>query len=234
MRGTVIVLLLLVTGAASAMARPAKQNPLRPAPQSGHCAVGVVSHIGDKLTVEKGDLVEEQKVSEVPIDSWHLDDLVVDRVRGVLGKRATVQWIPYRKEALATRRLFLRRVPDYAATMRILAADTRCARYILVTEGRRQVRDGAYPGDIAMGKGLGLLLHASIEASVFDGETFKLLDSRVTSALEQSSPPELLQNESSWPDPPNSAAQSAKLREAARKLIAQCLDKILPQLLPTL
>ncbi len=117
MRRTVIALLLLVSGAAAtAVAQPAKQNP----PAQGHCAVGVQSRLGEEFEVGN---------KKVSVESWHIDDLVVDRVRAALGKRAVVQRIPYRKEAV----VWWQRFVDNANSFRRMAAGTRCARYIVVS-----------------------------------------------------------------------------------------------------
>jgi hypothetical protein len=240
MRRTVIALLLLLSGAAaSAVGEPANQNWSAQALQRGRCAVGVVSHLGEKFRVEKG-ILSERKISEVSVEPWHLDDLVVGRIRSAVGNRAAVQRIPYRKEAWVKRTVLLRQYPDYAATMRALAAGTRCARYVLVIPGRRSLGpDSGTLDGLAIGKGLGLELYAVIEVAVFDGETFKF-NSRVTYNTKQSFPgifgtahPERLLNESFWPDPPNTAAQNTKLREATRELVARDLDEILPGLLLT-
>jgi hypothetical protein len=39
------------------------------------------------------------KVSEVPVESWHIDDFVDDKIRDALGNRAPVQRIPNRNAA---------------------------------------------------------------------------------------------------------------------------------------
>jgi hypothetical protein len=244
MRRTVIALLLM-SGTVAAVAQPAKQNPSAQAPPKGHCDVGVVSRLREEFKVREAGFPEKT----VTVGSWHLDDLVVDKVRGALGKRAEVQRIPYRKEAFAWFEpqygrheppLFrLLRFRGYASefrdAIRTLAPGARCARYVLVTKA--QDYDGV-PMDIGIGKGpLGLVLSASMRVWVFDGETFKVLsnlmddhESRTSYVGISGSHPKL--DETFWPGPPNSAAQNAKLREATRELIAKCLDRTLPKPLP--
>ena len=253
MRQTVIALMLFVSGAA-AVAQPAKQNPSAP-PQKGHCDVGVVSNLGEKFRVEKAGF-PEPNVTEVSVESWHLDDFVVAKIRGALGNRAAVQRIPYRKEALAAIEALdnnhVRSAPlfrwfrysddvaKFRDAIRTLASGTRCARYVLVTKAIVDDGDHSYREGIRIFKGL--LDHGMVEAviavRVFDGEG-KVLSTRRADYSKQSFPgifgtahPERLLDESSWPDPPNSAAQNAKLREAARELIARCLDAALPKPLP--
>ena len=127
MRLTVIALLLVVSGTATAVA-PAKQNRPAQASQSGHCDVGVVSHLGEKFGVKQGDRLEELTGGDVSVEPWHLDDLVTDAIRGAAGNRAQVRRIPYRKDALATRPFLspvvYAAIQNSSATMRKLAAGT--------------------------------------------------------------------------------------------------------------
>jgi hypothetical protein len=74
MRRTVTALLLLLSGAAAAIAQPAptKQKPpkqavAKQAPQNSHCAVGVVSGLGEKFIVKRiGFTVLGNEENEVP------------------------------------------------------------------------------------------------------------------------------------------------------------------------
>src|SRR5262245_36965880 len=101
MRRNMIALLLVLGGAAVAMAQSppvrqnqpkpaaAKQAAAKPAPQSGRCDVGVISHLGEKFHVRQvGYTVFGNESSEVSVDPWRIDDLVVARIAGALGKRA--------------------------------------------------------------------------------------------------------------------------------------------------
>jgi hypothetical protein len=152
MRRTIIALLLFVSGAATGVAQPAKQNPPAQAPQKGHCDVGVVSRLGEKFRVSIA-----YKVSEyVPVESWHIDDLVVDRIRAALGKRAVVQRIPYRKELVVMRPLFFGRAMDGPASFRRMATGTRCARYVFVSPGKE---DDVNYADLV---GLGIIINSTV------------------------------------------------------------------------
>ena len=57
MRRTIIALLLILSGAAAAVAQPAPTKPkpaaAKQAPQSGRCDIGVVSHLGEKFHVRQ-------------------------------------------------------------------------------------------------------------------------------------------------------------------------------------
>src|SRR5258707_818697 len=142
MRRTVTALLLLVSGLASALAQPAPTRQNQPKTvvakqvpqQDGNC-VGVVSNLGEKFTVRKiGYGVFGSELNEVPVDSWHIDDLAVAKISAALGKRTAVRRIPYHKEAFVSRRtLFRDAEAEIREGVRTLAAGTRCARYLFVT-----------------------------------------------------------------------------------------------------
>ncbi|HKD25360.1 MAG TPA: hypothetical protein VKC66_05520 [Xanthobacteraceae bacterium] len=116
MRWTIIALLLFLNGVGAALAQPAptkqslpktvavKQAVAKQAPpQNGNC-VGVVSNLGEKLAVRKiayGYVGNE--INEVPVDSGHIDDLVVAKISTALNKRTVVRRIAYHKEAFASR-----------------------------------------------------------------------------------------------------------------------------------
>lgn len=165
MRQTVIALLLMGSAVATAVAQTAKQNP----PAQGHCAIGVQSRLGDEFTVGN---------KNVSVESWHIDDLVVDRVRAALGKRAAVLRIRYRKEAFPSfegSRLF-HSAPSLPDAIRTLAIGTRCARYVLVTEDRFDWGNSMYLVGVGIVKGAlgGFKINAVIRVRVFDGETCQL------------------------------------------------------------
>jgi hypothetical protein len=211
--------------------------------QNGPCAVGVVSQLGEKFTVRKiGVTVFGNEDNEVPVASWHIDDLVVAKISGTLGKRATVRRIPYRKEAFAsleTMKLFHDTEAEAGQGVRTLAAGTRCARYLLVTRAYRNV--GSSNQSIG---GIGLLYdgvgpfsrvnaYALFSLRLYDGETFTLLKQATAPSggfLEGIRGPHRLVDKSLWPESPNNTAQDAKLREAIRDLVAQGMDATLPEL----
>jgi hypothetical protein len=111
MRRTIIALLLLLNGAPAGMAQPApakqdlpKQVAAKQAPPQNSNCMGVVSQLGEKFTVRKiGYAVFGNEINEVPVDSWHIDDLVVAKISAALGKRTVVRRIPYHKEAFVPR-----------------------------------------------------------------------------------------------------------------------------------
>src|SRR5260370_2408163 len=258
MRRTVIALLLLLSGVASALAQPApiKQNlpktaAAKPAvakqapPQNGNC-VGVVSNLGEKFTVRKiGYTVFGNEENEVPVESWRIDDLVGAKISGLLGKRAAVRRIPYQKEAFAsieTPKLFRNPDADLGEILRTITVGTRCARYVVVTPSfvyygtTNQTLGGvgivSSKAPFFTGDLYNLYMFALLR--VYDGETFAVLTRKFASLGE----PNLLAtikgphrevDKSFWPNSPD-IAQNAKLREAIRELVGQTLDATLPEL----
>src|SRR5437899_2184909 len=101
-----------VTKKAAPKAKAAAKPPV--AAQTGPCRLGVISAIGDRFAVQKfGVTVFETEESEVPVEGWGLDDLVVARLRAATGADPTVRRVAYSKGAFE---LF------YHPTARILSA----------------------------------------------------------------------------------------------------------------
>ncbi len=116
------VLVLLFGTAGEAQTPPATSVPTTPAPaknvakkpatkaksgakqpaavEAGPCKLGVISALGDRFSVYRfGLTIFETEDSEVPIESWGLDDLAVARVRAATGTDPSVRRINYPKGA---------------------------------------------------------------------------------------------------------------------------------------
>ena len=259
MRLTVIAPLLLLSGAAAALAQPAPVNPnqtrqvaakpatARQPPQSGRCDVGVISHLGEKFNVRQiGFTVFGNETNEVSIEPWRVDDLVVAKIGGALGKRGIVRRVAYRKEAFAsleTPKLLRDIDAELGEGVRTLTADTHCARYVIVTDGTSR-----YGTTNQILGGLGIVagkkpfftgdlynLYTLITLRVYDGETFAMLKRKFATTGESTfmtmiAGPHREVDQSFWPAPLDGAAQNAKLRDAVRDLIGQSLDATLPEL----
>jgi hypothetical protein len=217
MRRTVIALLLLMSGAATAMAQTAKQSRPQPPPRTDRCDVGVVSELGT-LSVEDYPYHGVDKI--VPVESWHLENVVVDRVRAALGNRvAAVRSIPYRGEKVVNRPYLLWQIPvRIRPSTRQLAAGMRCSYYVRVSEGSVGTESGPMEG---IGINKGVFIHAVVGVDVIDGDTFKPLEGVVVQAEKGGL------NNSLWPDPPDRAGQNTKLREAMAQLVIQNVDHAL-------
>jgi hypothetical protein len=254
MRRTIIALLLLLSSAVVAATQPAPAKPSLPKPtaakqapaQNGNC-VGVVSQLGDKFTVKKvGYTVFENEENKVPVESWHIDDLVAAKISGLLGKRTAVLRIPYKKDAFAsldTPKLFRDLDAEFGEIVRTITAGTRCARYVVVTGGASSFgssNQSLVGLGIAAGKkpfftGALYYIHTLFVVRVYDGETFTQLTRKAASIgqptfLAMIHGPHREVDESFWPVSPDVAAQNVKLRDAIRELVAQSLDATLPEL----
>ena len=56
-----------------------------------------MSNLGDRFKVRDNTFLVGTRETEVSVGSWHLDDLVTEKIRGAIGTRAVR--VPYRKEA---------------------------------------------------------------------------------------------------------------------------------------
>jgi hypothetical protein len=178
------------------------------------------------------------------VESWRIDDLVIAKISGSLGKRAAVRRIAYQKEAFAsldTPKLFRNYEAEVGEAIRTMTAGTRCARYVVVTRGYRTVgaSNQAIGGIGILYDGVGPLsrvnLYALFSLRLYNGETFALLKQKAAPSgesifLEAIHGPHRLVDKSFWPESPDRAAQDAKLREAIRELVAQGMDAALPEL----
>lgn len=220
----------------------------RGAADNGPCQVGVISVIGDEFVVQRvGLTIFGNEYTEVPIERWGLDDLVVTRVRAALPNTA-VKRIAYPKGAFArydhpAPALFRNSRDDLTAIVRQITANTGCERYVVVTkltgqvDGTNQTHRGI--GLLNRGIGSGALSHTSLftdlDVSIFDGQTLAV--HKMTFNLEGSlkmallgewgrDPLSKLDNDA-FPEPVTAAAASAMLRERTRALLTAVLDKTL-------
>jgi hypothetical protein len=223
-------------------------KPTAPA-ESGPCQIGVIPVIGDQFAVRKiGLTVFNNEHTDVPIDAWGLDDLVVARVRAVTGSGTGIRRIAYPREAFApydhpAPALFRNSQNDLTAIVRQITANAGCARYVAVTKISAQL-DGTNQTLRGVGvynRGIGSLIShtrlvASIHVTVFDGQTYEIrkrpfdLGAAFAGSLAGENPLTKLDN-AAFPEPATGAASSATLRDGTRALLAASLDKTLPALL---
>jgi hypothetical protein len=215
---------------------------------NGPCQVGVISVIGDEFVVQRvGLTIFGNEYSEVPIEGWGIDDLVMTRVRAALPNTA-VKRITYPKGTFApydhpAPALFRNSRDDLTAIVRQITANAGCQRYVVVTkltgqvDGTNQTHRGI--GVLNRGIGTGALSHTSlftdVDVSIFDGQTFA--PHKNTFNLEGSlkrallgewarDPLSKLENDA-FPEPAAVAAASATLRDRTRSLLTAVLDKTL-------
>ncbi len=228
-------------GAASADAAAAAQH--------GPC-IGVISHLGPFVLQNIGMTVFTNEFKEVPIESWALDDLVVARVRAAAGTRIAVRRIAYAASAFdpfdhPASRLFRNANEDLKSVVQSIAPGGGCERYVVVIRGQSE-----FAGTNQRMEGLGVINRDSLLLSrtylfaltsiiVYDGHTFDVLkhgagstgEDKILSALLGTNPvrgPSREVKDFAWPPSPDA---TANLRDQLRTLLADSLDKALPELL---
>jgi hypothetical protein len=231
----------------------AKAKVAKPPAEAGPCSVGVISAIGNRFEVDKfGVTVFETEVSEVSIDAWGLDDLVMARARAATGGDPGVRKIAVPQDAFELyyhpKSIFS---PGPRATLpeivRDLTANANCERYLVIT-----TFSGKIPGTNLEVKGIGTYnqglgsiirhshLFANIQISMFDGQSYEKISnfgadagSRLAETMRITEDPLKKLDNADFPDPPAAASNSAVLRDRMRTLIAATLDRDLPSYLKT-
>jgi hypothetical protein len=230
--------------------QPAPSNPdaaAAAAAQHGPC-IGVIPRIGDVFAVKKiGLTIFNNEYSEVPIEPWGLDDLVVARVRAAAGPRFAVRRIAYASDAFETFDHPEKRVPKYfdeglKTIMETVTRSDQCERYFLVLKGAAE-----FGGTNQVIKGIGIVnrgfaalnttfLHALSSIMVIDGRSYETLKTGVgrqdypvgSSIFGVLRGPGYELKDFSWPPAPDAITG---LRDRTRALLAESLDKVLPELL---
>jgi hypothetical protein len=245
------------TGTAAAKSAVKKRAPKSkttakpPVTEDGRCDLGVISAAGSPIGLKTvGITIFGNEYSEVPFDAWGIDDLIVARVRAAAGSGVAVRRITYAKEALFElyqkpgKGLFNNPSENLTAVVRQIAASSRCGRYIVFTRfignlaGTNQSLEGV--GVLTQGPFGKAAVFAYIQVTVFDGQTFAIRDdpfgsfgARLSSALSVLAKDEFLRavEGAEFPASPDAAAKDVKLRDGARSLLAERLDKVLPEYL---
>lgn len=217
----------------------------QPAPaESGPCQIGVISAVGDKFAVQKvGLTVFGNELTEVPINAWGLDDLVVARVRAATSG-INVRKIAYPKGAFEPyyhppTSLFRNGDEDLTAVVRQVTTSSNCARYFVFTTYAAQLQgtNQSLPGIGVLHHGSGPFSNTSLFANfvlrVFDGQSFVIAKrpSADFGAILAGSFGRLGQDPltkleaADFPAAPADAVASSILRDHTRALLAARLDK---------
>lgn len=238
----------------AAAKKPAGRKPAaKPAAatESGPCRLGVISVLGDQLTVNKfGITVFEIEETEVTVQGWGLDDLVMARVRAATGGDPTVRRVGYPRDAFEPyyhpKSRFL---PDpkesLTSIVRDVTTNTNCARYLVVTtfEGKIPGTNLVLKGIGAYNQGVGSVLRhshlfANVNITLVDGNSFERVSSfsadtgaRLAESMRIMEDPLNKLDNADFPDPLAAAASSVVLRERLRTLVAAKLDRDLPSYL---
>jgi hypothetical protein len=234
---------------AQATAPKAGAQATAPKNDGGSC-VGVVSAIGDTLTLKKVSgavlyLIEERRAA---IDSWRIDDFVVGKVSAVLGKQLNLRPVNYPKGAFAPldekQAEPHDRNEDVKAILQRITATTKCDHYIAILKTYGRLGTGRLSaGGLGIFYGAGIVfsnyrLYAVYTVRVYDGQNFSILAQKAASigqlaAFTGFPGPSREVDETWWPTSTSDAAQSVKLRDGIRALVEQSLEMTLPELLQT-
>jgi hypothetical protein len=215
--------------------------------ENGHCQIGVIPAVGNQFAVQNvGLTVFGNALTEVPVETWGLEDLIVARVRVAAGASNSVRRVTYVKDAFESyyhppRQLFGRSGDSLEAVVRQIAGNGGCERYLVVTES-----GGQYGGTNQTMNGIGVVtnwssgafkkgaLYTYIHVTVFEGHSFaKLKDpldtvgARLTAGFVKDDSIKTL-DDFEPPSPPSTAVNDARLRDTTRALLTERLDKILP------
>ena len=244
--------------ATSATKSSSKQAPREPRiaarqaapPAGGPCQLGIIPALGNRLSLQHvGLTVFGNELTDVPIEAWGLDDVVVARVRAAAGGGTPVKRIAYAKGAFDSlyrlqKQGFRDGREDLPAVVRQIAANSNCDRYVVVTTSI-----GPIPGTNQTGVGLGLFtnwangvtkrgaLFAFLQIAVLDGRNFTLHDDPSASPgaklaaslsffMKEKTFQQIEYDEA--PTSPEAVAGDARLRDGMRALLTEKLDKMLP------
>ena len=230
----------------------AKAAPKQPvASEAGPCRIGVISAVDDRFAVQKfGLTVFETEESEIAVNGWGLDDLVVARVRAATNNDPTVRRIAFPKGAFQpfynpTSRFLPDPREGLPAIVRNITPTAKCDRYLVVTRSKGQVpgTNLILDGVGAYNRGIGSVfrhshLFAHIALSMLDGITYERVNrpfagvgARLAAGLRITEDPLTKLDNSLFPESTAAVPGSAALRERTRTLIAANLDQILPDFL---
>ncbi|CCD90919.1 conserved hypothetical protein [Bradyrhizobium sp. ORS 375] len=235
----------------AAKAKQARKPVPAAAAESGPCRLGVVSMLGDEMTVHKfGLTVFETEDQQVTIPGWGLDDLVMARVRAASGNDPGIRRISVPKETFDRlyhqKRSFL---PDpnqsLTAIVRDVTSNANCARYLAVIkfEGKIPGSNLVVNGIGAYNQGIGSVLRhshlfANLIITLIDGQSYERVGtfsadvgSRLNESMRLTEDPINKLDNADFPEPLAAAANSAVLRERLRALISTKMDRYLPSYL---
>lgn len=248
------------TPAATTPAKPVAKKPATkakaPAKQAiatetGPCRLGVIPAVGDRFAVQKfGLTVFETEESEVAVDGWGLDDLVVARVRAATNNDPTVRRIAFPKGAFQpfynpTSRILPDPREGLPAIVRNITPTAKCDRYLVVTRSKGQVpgTNLLLDGVGAYNRGIGSILRhshlfAHIALSVLDGITYEQVNrpfagvgARLAASMRITEDPLTKLDNSLFPESAAAVPGNATLRDRTKTLIAANLDQMLPDYL---
>jgi hypothetical protein len=159
--------------------------------------IGIVSAIGDTLTVTKAGLTGfKDNEQSFPVDAWGVDDLVISRASEMLSRHFQVLPVTYRRASFATLEydhpvVVVNLLRDDAAKelIRTQVTPQGLDAYVVVTKAKSPY--GSHGRKVT---GIGVInnsallnaytqVHALYVVRVIDGHSFKLIDKRSAAPL---------------------------------------------------
>jgi hypothetical protein len=166
--------------------------------------VGIISAVGDQMTVAKGGLSGLDNSSRsFPIDSWGLDDLIVQRATAALGGRFQVKAVTYNRAAFARVKdsvvtpVNLVRSDPFKALVKTEVSPQGLDAYIVITKAKANIAGSGRKvegvGFITYGTLMGShsQIYALYEIRVIDGKTFDVIEKMAAPPLDNASPERL-------------------------------------------
>ena len=233
-----VMLLLLGCGACTAVGTEApKLREFK--------TVGIISAVGDTLTVTKAGLSGPGNGQRVyPIESWGIDDLIVSRASALLSRRFQPRPVTYRRTAFAALErsnpvvvVNLLRKDRIGDLVRTEASPQGLDAYVVITKGTSMYGNGGRSvGGIGITNHSALLksynqIHALYVVTVIDGHKFSVLEKRSAAPLDNTEivrlgGPSRMVDDTLLPTA-TGAAGSEKLKEAVTDLIERSLPATL-------
>jgi len=219
----------------------------RDAKLAGVKTIGIISALGDELTLAKGGLTGlDGRSQRFPISSWNLDQQIVQQATTALGGRYQVQPVSYTRDAFAKletdtdviRLGALRRDP-FKKLVESAVSPQGLDAYVIITKAKTKFGPGSRKIE-----GIGLLsyhtmmasyyeIHAVYEVRVYDGKSFDLIEKIAAPPLEDGGTvriagPSRMVDESLSQD--GNPAENEKLHAAVTDLVARSLSSTLGDL----
>jgi hypothetical protein len=210
--------------------------------------IGIVSAIGDTLTVTKAGLTGfKDDEQSFPIEPWGVDDLIVSRANELLNRHFQVQPVTYKRTAFAAPEqdhpvvvVNLLRDDPIQDLIRTQATPQGLDAYVVVTKAKSPYGSrGRKVTGIGIINNAGLLnaytqVHALYVIKVIDGHSFKVIDKRSAAPLNNTDMvrlegPSRLVDDAFLPTT-SGAIENEKLKAAVIDLITRSLSTTLEQL----
>lgn len=225
------------------LAWPAAAQQTQSQPRPGGRSVCVASAIGQKFAVQTiGVMVFGNALESAAIQSWGLDNLVVQKIGSTLGAGFSVRSAAVPAAAVADLKkpgglIPTDRTAGFIAALRN-SNGGNCHYYVVALPLR-----GQWPGTNQPVEGVGILkrsgvvtqhfIFAAFWLQLFDGRTGERVRLPIAGSLGEIFSDPYWQkkvDDAWWPVPAQSAAGNSKLKDAARTLVLKVLDKDSPRL----